>query len=240
MAEPNLTERQQKLFASVRASLERDTGKTMAQWVAIARTSPETGHRARLKWLKDNHGLLQNRASQVLGEAFGSVGAWSEPETLIDALWADPASRAIFEAIDARARALPEVTRTARKGYNAWSRKVQFAAARPVKGGGAMLGLLAVQALSTLFVDYQGHVMGAKMEGAIELAEEVFHMPVRLGVPQYVTGLADVVSNPIHATGVGLLLYAKQQSEQDHTAPLLTGGVKNVFDRMKTWFQGNF
>jgi cell division protein FtsA len=80
----------------------------------------------------------------------------------------------------------------------------------------------------------------AKMEGAIELAEEVFHMPVRLGVPQYVTGLADVVSNPIHATGVGLLLYAKQQSEQDRTSPLRKGGVKNVFDRMKTWFQGNF
>ena len=44
----------------------------------------------------------------------------------------------------------------------------------------------------------------AKMEGAVELAEEVFHMPVRLGVPQYVSGLVDVVSNPIHATGVGL------------------------------------
>jgi cell division protein FtsA len=80
----------------------------------------------------------------------------------------------------------------------------------------------------------------AKMEGAIELAEEVFHMPVRLGVPQYVTGLADVVSNPIHATGVGLLLYAKQQAEQDRTTPFRTGGVKNIFDRMKTWFQGNF
>ena len=141
MAEPNLTERQQKWFASVRASLERDTGRTMAQWVAIARTSPETGHRARLKWLKDEHGLLQNRASLVLSEAFGSTGAWSEPEALIDALWIDPASRAIFEAIDARAGALPEVTRTARKGYTAWSRKVQFAAARPVKGGKAMLGL---------------------------------------------------------------------------------------------------
>jgi cell division protein FtsA len=50
----------------------------------------------------------------------------------------------------------------------------------------------------------------AKMEGAIELAEEVFHMPVRLGVPQFVEGLADVVRNPIHATGVGLLLYSKQ------------------------------
>jgi cell division protein FtsA len=81
----------------------------------------------------------------------------------------------------------------------------------------------------------------AKMEGAIELAEEVFHMPVRLGVPQYVTGLVHVVSNPIHATGVGLLLYAKGTLEAQRTeAPLLAGGVKNVFERMKTWFAGNF
>jgi hypothetical protein len=141
MAEPNLTPRQQKWFASVRASLERDTGRTMAQWVAIAQACPETGHRARLKWLKDNHGLLQNRASQVLGEAFGSVKAWGEPGALIDSLWSDLASRAIFEASDARAGALPGVIRTARKGYTAWSRKVQFAAARPVKGGTVMLGL---------------------------------------------------------------------------------------------------
>jgi cell division protein FtsA len=81
----------------------------------------------------------------------------------------------------------------------------------------------------------------AKMEGAIELAEEVFHMPVRLGVPQYVSGLAEVVSNPIHATGVGLLLYAKSNLDVPRTsAPLLAGGVKGAFDRMKTWFQGNF
>ncbi|HWX81917.1 MAG TPA: cell division protein FtsA [Steroidobacteraceae bacterium] len=81
----------------------------------------------------------------------------------------------------------------------------------------------------------------AKMEGAIELAEEVFHMPVRLGVPQYVSGLAEVVSNPIHATGVGLLLYAKSNLEVERTgAPLLAGGVKSVFERMKAWFQGNF
>jgi cell division protein FtsA len=39
----------------------------------------------------------------------------------------------------------------------------------------------------------------AKMEGAVELAEEVFHIPVRLGSPQYVDGLSDVVRNPIHA-----------------------------------------
>ncbi len=81
----------------------------------------------------------------------------------------------------------------------------------------------------------------SKMEGAVELAEEVFHMPVRLGVPQYVSGLVDVVSNPIHATGVGLLLYAKSTMELRRTdVPLLGGGVKSVFQRMRTWFQGNF
>jgi cell division protein FtsA len=81
----------------------------------------------------------------------------------------------------------------------------------------------------------------AKMEGAIELAEEVFHMPVRLGVPQYVTGLVDVVSNPIHATGVGLLLYAKANLDVERIAPpLLAGGIKSVFERMKNWFAGNF
>jgi cell division protein FtsA len=82
----------------------------------------------------------------------------------------------------------------------------------------------------------------SKMEGAIELAEEVFHMPVRLGVPQYVSGLVDVVSNPIHATGVGLLLYAKGNLDGTlaREAPLLAGGMKNMFERMRAWFQGNF
>jgi len=81
----------------------------------------------------------------------------------------------------------------------------------------------------------------AKMEGAIELAEEVFHMPVRLGIPQFVSGLVDVVSNPIHATGVGLLLYAKSNLELQRAAPpLLAGGMQNIFERMKNWFQGNF
>ncbi|HXQ14492.1 MAG TPA: DUF4287 domain-containing protein [Caulobacteraceae bacterium] len=141
MPQPNLTERQAKYFASLRASLERDTGKTLEQWVAIARTCPDTGHRARLKWMKDHHGLLQNRASQVLSEAFGSAMSWQEPGKLIEALWTDPASTAIFAAVDRRARAPAAVIQTARKGYTAWSRAFQFAAARPVKGGKVMLGV---------------------------------------------------------------------------------------------------
>jgi cell division protein FtsA len=80
----------------------------------------------------------------------------------------------------------------------------------------------------------------AKMEGAIELAEEVFHMPVRLGVPQFVEGLSDVVRNPIHATGVGLLLYSRQAQAAKAEASGRRLGVTNAFERMKGWFQKNF
>jgi hypothetical protein len=138
---PHLTERQRKYFASLQASLERDTGKTLEQWVAIARTCPERGQRAQLKWLKDNHGLLQNHGSHVLSEAFESAMSWRDPEKLIAALWTDPASTAIFQAVDIAARAPGEVIQGPRKGYTAWSRNFQFAAARPVKGGKLMLGL---------------------------------------------------------------------------------------------------
>ena len=80
----------------------------------------------------------------------------------------------------------------------------------------------------------------AKMEGAVELAEEIFHMPVRLGVPQHVTGLVEVVSNPIHSTGVGLLLYARANTQGALREKPIYGGVKSVVERMRAWFQGNF
>ncbi len=137
----NVTERQRKWMESVRASLERDTGKTLAQWAAIARACPESGHRARLKWLKDEHGLLQNRAAHVLSEAFGSRHGWDDPATLAAGLWADPAAARVRDAIDACAMALGEVIRTQRKGYTAWSHRVQFAAARPLRAGAALVGL---------------------------------------------------------------------------------------------------
>src|ERR1700752_1257725 len=80
----------------------------------------------------------------------------------------------------------------------------------------------------------------AKMEGAVELAEEVFHVPVRLGIPQHISGLVDVVSNPIHSTGVGLLLYARDNVMPAHRGRSLGGGAKSVLERMRSWFQGNF
>jgi len=80
----------------------------------------------------------------------------------------------------------------------------------------------------------------SKMEGAVELAEEIFHMPVRLGVPQYVSGLVDVVRNPIHSTGVGLLLFGYNNRAVRESEARMGNGFKSVWNRMKNWFQGNF
>jgi len=80
----------------------------------------------------------------------------------------------------------------------------------------------------------------SKMEGAVELAEEIFHMPVRQGSPQYVSGLVDVVRNPIHATGVGLLLFGYQNRALRQTEARIGNGLNAIVQRMKSWFQGNF
>lgn len=138
----HLTERQKKWFASVRESLERDTGKSLDAWVAIARTCPEAKPRARLAWFKDHHGLGQNRASYVLSIAFPSERpTWDNPDEARAALWTDPASKGILEAIEAVVAEFDGLVIGQRKTYSAWSRAFQFAAAKPTKGGGAVLGL---------------------------------------------------------------------------------------------------
>lgn len=80
---------------------------------------------------------------------------------------------------------------------------------------------------------------GSKVEGAVELAERIFKMPVRLGAPQYVMGMQEVVNNPIYATGVGLLLYGMQQRDSQREV-MVEPGFKSLWTRMKSWFQGNF
>lgn len=80
----------------------------------------------------------------------------------------------------------------------------------------------------------------AKMEGAIELAEEVFHMPVRLGIPQNISGLADVVRNPIYSTGVGLLQFGSHNRGHQMQEFRQEQGLAGLWSRMKGWFQGSF
>lgn len=78
---------------------------------------------------------------------------------------------------------------------------------------------------------------GSKVTGAVELAERVFKMPVRIGTPQNITGLPDVINNPVYATGVGLLLYGMQQRDNQDDV-VAQPSMKNLWGRMKGWFQG--
>lgn len=79
----------------------------------------------------------------------------------------------------------------------------------------------------------------AKIPGAVALAEEVFQMPVRVGYPQHVGGLTDVVSNPMYATGVGLLLYALERDSKENGA-LWSTQRESIWQRVQGWFQNSF
>jgi cell division protein FtsA len=80
----------------------------------------------------------------------------------------------------------------------------------------------------------------AVMQGMVELGEEVFHMPVRIGQPGYCGGLAEVVRHPRYATAVGLLLAGVQEYRSRELARLQVGTFRQVVDRMRNWFTGNF
>jgi cell division protein FtsA len=110
-----------------------------------------------------------------------------------------------------------------------------------------LYGLVLAELRRSAFEDMMGSGIvltggSSKMEGMIDLAEEVFHMPVRLGIPQYVGGLTGVIQNPIYATGVGLVLHGarnrKGEYGVEHMRPPV--GIKGVFGKARSWFQGNF
>jgi len=76
----------------------------------------------------------------------------------------------------------------------------------------------------------------SKMEGAVELAEEIFHMPVRIGAPQHARGLNDIIRNPIYATAVGLLIFGAQDEAglDSHRSPKMS--ASGLLDGIKAWF----
>ncbi|MSQ70413.1 MAG: cell division protein FtsA [Betaproteobacteria bacterium] len=77
------------------------------------------------------------------------------------------------------------------------------------------------------------------MQGMVELGEEIFHMPVRLGMPRYGGGLSDVVRSPRFATVVGLLHEGMAQKQRGLLARQ-GASFKQVLGRMREWFQRNF
>jgi uncharacterized protein DUF5655/uncharacterized protein DUF4287 len=172
MPDPNdgLTERQKKWLASVREGLMKDTGRSLEEWVEIARSCRETKPRARQLWLKEKHGIGQNRAALILDAAFPPEGGWSKPDKLEDALWRHPASRAIFDAVRAAALRLPDVVVGQRREYTAFSRKVQFAAVRPQTTGRAVLGLAVTPDASPRLAAPKREPWSERLKSTVQLA----------------------------------------------------------------------
>ena len=79
----------------------------------------------------------------------------------------------------------------------------------------------------------------SKVPGAQELAERIFRMPVRIGKPNQIVGMIEVIDNPVYATSVGLLLYGLRLQQQQEMV-LNHPSMKSLWTRMRSWFQGNF
>lgn len=159
------------------------------------------------------------QSAEAIKIQYGSVMSHDTPEEIIEVPSASErpgrhiSSHALAEVIDARYDELFRLVRAElrRSGFE------DLIAAGIVLTGGA-----------------------AKVHGGIEMAERIFEMPVRLGLPQHISGLKDVVDNPIYATGVGLLLHGYAQQKNKQLGHGVNGSIKNVWGRMKNWFQGNF
>jgi cell division protein FtsA len=80
----------------------------------------------------------------------------------------------------------------------------------------------------------------AVMPGMVELGEDIFLKPVRRGVPQYNSALADMVSQPRAATVMGLLAEAGVDRQRGFKVSQKSGSVNSLMDSIKNWFVGNF
>jgi cell division protein FtsA len=80
----------------------------------------------------------------------------------------------------------------------------------------------------------------SKMEGMVELAEEVFHAPVRIGIPKNVGGQSETVKNPIYATGVGLIQFGLLNRGRGTLGTSGSANKEPIWSRMRSWFETNF
>jgi cell division protein FtsA len=80
----------------------------------------------------------------------------------------------------------------------------------------------------------------AQMPGMLELGEDIFLKPVRLGLPQYSGTLADMVRSPRNATAMGLLVEAQTQRQRGARIAQKAGGAGTMLARVRDWFAGNF
>jgi cell division protein FtsA len=80
----------------------------------------------------------------------------------------------------------------------------------------------------------------SSLQGMVELGEEIFHMPVRLGLPHYHGSLEEVVLTPRCSTGIGLIVAGMEQFQRHQHTRLQGNSFKRILERMRSWFQVNF
>jgi len=168
-----MTDRQRKWFATVQANFEAQTGKPIAAWLEILKACPQTTPGKQAAWLKAEHGVGVNHAAYILSCADpGGEPGWDDPEGLRAQLWKDPASEAFLAALEALAGRFDDVVVGQRKSFTSFSRSVQFAAVRPLKGGRALLGLkLAPETSARLTAPARRESWSERLTAVIELAE---------------------------------------------------------------------
>lgn len=119
-------------------SMVRDTGKTLAQWVEVARSCPETAYKKRLAWFKETHGIMLNRAILIFSALEGQdLNTWDNPEQLVDALFAKkPHLVPLYEEVALwLVNGLPGTSLAPRKAYVGVHNKKQYAVIQPGKDG---------------------------------------------------------------------------------------------------------
>jgi cell division protein FtsA len=80
----------------------------------------------------------------------------------------------------------------------------------------------------------------SQLAGIMQLAEEVFQLPTRIGIPRGIGGLVDAISDPLYATAVGLVLYGKRDHEGPRFSRTEGKVLTRVIRRMRGWFEGLF
>lgn len=129
-----LTERQRKYVAAMARNLEKNSGRTLSEWLVLARECPESAPRARLRWFKQTYGLQQNYAMHVFDHLESAQEkAAASPARLRAQLWSQAAAAQILIALEQAVAGCPGLVVGQRKTYTVWSRSFAFAAARPVR-----------------------------------------------------------------------------------------------------------
>ena len=160
-------------MASLEANLEKATGKSLAQWIKIAKGCPYEKPSERLKWFKKEHGLGMARAGLVVWRAFGEGSLGEEdPNKLVDGLFSKSFAdqRALYDKVAAFVDRLGEGTISPRKGYVALYRLKQYGAIKPSKQG--LLVGLALQKYpkSARLIDVKNLGGGERNKKALALA----------------------------------------------------------------------